>query len=130
MVLIASRPKAIISLAVDASATNIGGILQQIKDGSWQPLAFFSRKLSKPEEKYSPFDRELFAAYSPVKHFRFVLEGWCFHLLTDHKPLMAAIARISLPCSGEREKSSKHSFSTSDFDFFHILRYNHPSLTP
>ncbi|XP_060809959.1 uncharacterized protein K02A2.6-like [Amyelois transitella] len=33
-------------LVTDASDTAIGGVLQQLKDYDWQPLAFFSRKLS------------------------------------------------------------------------------------
>jgi hypothetical protein len=33
-------PGAVISLAADASDTHIGGVLQQLSSGSWQPLAF------------------------------------------------------------------------------------------
>jgi hypothetical protein len=68
-------PGAVISLATDASDTHIGGVLQQLSAGSWRPLAFFSRKLSPPESKYSTFDRELLAVFAAVRHFRFVLEG-------------------------------------------------------
>ncbi|GFN87946.1 Pol polyprotein [Plakobranchus ocellatus] len=57
---------------------------------SWVPLAFFSRKLSDAEKKYSAFDRELLASYSAVKHFRHFLEGRPFTLYTDHKPLTFA----------------------------------------
>jgi hypothetical protein len=79
-----------ISLAVDASATHVGAVLQQMDRGGWRPLAFFSRKLQKTEMKYSAFDRELLAAYLSVRHFRFMLEGRQFTLYTDHKPLVAA----------------------------------------
>jgi hypothetical protein len=41
-------PGAVISLAADASDTHIGGVLQQLSSGSWQPLAFFSRKFQVP----------------------------------------------------------------------------------
>jgi hypothetical protein len=60
--LVHPTPGAIVSLAVDASDTHVGGVLQQLNQGSWLPLAFFSRKLSSPELKYSTFDRELLAA--------------------------------------------------------------------
>ena len=50
-----------ISLAVDASATHAGDALQQFQRGSWRPLAFFSRKFSSTEHRYSTFDRELLA---------------------------------------------------------------------
>ena len=55
------------------------------------PLAFFSRKLSDAEKKYSAFDRELLASYSAVKHFRHFLEGRPFTLYTDHKSLTFAL---------------------------------------
>jgi hypothetical protein len=88
-------PGAVISLATDASDTHIGGVLQQLTGGSWRPLAFFSRKLSSPESKYSTFDRELLAVFAAVRHFRFVLEGRPFRILTDHLPLTLAMRRVS-----------------------------------
>ena len=38
-------PGAQISLAIDASDSHVGSILQQLLDGSWAPLAFFSKKI-------------------------------------------------------------------------------------
>jgi hypothetical protein len=68
-------PGAVLSLAVDASDTHVGGVLQQLQGRSWQPLAFFSKKLSPTQARYSTFDSELLAAFSAVRHFRFLLEG-------------------------------------------------------
>ena len=79
------------SLTVDASNTAIGAQLEQRKGRFWVPLAFFSRKLSDSERKYSVFDRELLASYSAIKHFRHFLEGRSFTLYTDHKPLTSAL---------------------------------------
>ncbi len=45
--------------------------------------------------KYSAFDRELLACYEAIQHFWHLLEGWTFHLLTDHKPLTFALSRLS-----------------------------------
>ena len=53
----------------------MGGVLQQQVRSSWQPLGFFSHKLSKTERNYSTFDRELLVAYMGIKHFRSRLEG-------------------------------------------------------
>ena len=64
-----------ISLAVDGSDSHVGAVLQQHVQGSWAPMAFFSRKLSAAKTKYSAFDRELLATYSAIRHFRFLLEG-------------------------------------------------------
>jgi len=93
-----------ISLATDASATHVGGVLQQREKGSWRPLSFFSKKLSPPELKYSAFDRELLAVYTAVKHFRFVLEGRKFAIFSDHKPLMSALHRSSPPLSARVQR--------------------------
>ena len=73
--LVHPAPDATISLAIDASGTHIGGVLQQLVGDNWQPLSFFSQKLSAAQQKYSAFDRELLAAYSAIFHFRFSLEG-------------------------------------------------------
>jgi hypothetical protein len=69
------RLHAVLSLATDASDTHVGGMLQQLTGGRWQPLAFYSKKLSGAGTRYSTFDRELLVTFSPVRHFRFLLEG-------------------------------------------------------
>ena len=88
-------PGASISLTVDASNSHVGGVLQQYQKGGWSLLAFFSKKLSPAQEKYSTFDRELLAAHSAIRHFRFLLEGRHFCLLTAsgcrHAPRFAAL---------------------------------------
>jgi hypothetical protein len=90
-------PEAEISLAADASDTHIGAVLQQKTAAGWRPLSFYSKKLSATEERYSAFDRELWAVFSGIRHFRYLLEGRQFHVLTDHKPLTTALHRISEP---------------------------------
>ena len=93
------EPNASMFLAVDASDSHVGAVIQQKISGSWSLLAFFSKKLSPYEAKYSAFDREFLAAYSSVHHFRFLLEGGEFTLFTNHKPLTHALFRSSLPWS-------------------------------
>ncbi|BHF68517.1 hypothetical protein SprV_0301155300 [Sparganum proliferum] len=80
-----------ISLMVDASNVAVGAVLQQSRPDSTVPLAFFSKKLSKAETRYSTFGRELLAAYLAVRHFRHLLESREFTIFTDHKPLTFAI---------------------------------------
>ena len=109
-------PRATLSLAVDASDSHVGGVLQQLEGRSWRPLAFFSHKLSPTEARYSTFDRELLAAFSAVRHFRFLLEGRQFRLLTDHKPLVAAMSRVTPPWSGRQQRQMAYlSEFTTDF---------------
>ncbi len=97
-------PSATLSLATDASDSHVGAVLQQRARGSWQPLAFFSHKLSPTETRYSTFDRELLAAYLAVRHFRFFLEGRFFTLFTDHKPLVTAISKAGTPFSSRQQR--------------------------
>ena len=84
---------------MDASDTHLGAVLQQLLDRSWAPLAFYSKKLSDAEKKYSAFNRELLAASSSLRHFRFMLEGRDFTIFMDHTPLTHALFRVSLPWS-------------------------------
>ena len=69
------RPSALISIAVDSSDSHVGAVLQQRIHNAWALLAFFTRKLSEAEKKYSAFDRELLAAYLFIRYFCFMLGG-------------------------------------------------------
>jgi len=93
-----------LSLVVDASATHVGAVLQQRAAGSTRPLSFFSRKLDAAQQKYSAFDRELLACYLSIRHFRWLLEGRVFHVLTDHKPLTFALHRQSDAWSARQQR--------------------------
>ncbi|XP_059814618.1 uncharacterized protein LOC132386387 [Hypanus sabinus] len=73
--LVHPRMDAPTALTVDASNRAVGGVLEQLIAGRWQPLAFFSKHLRPPELKYSAFDRELLALYLAIRHFRYFLEG-------------------------------------------------------
>ena len=81
------HPSAETSLVVDASDVAVGAVLQQKIGGEWKPYGFFSKKLKPAETRYSTFGRELLAIYLTIKHFRHLLEGRPFYVLTDHKPL-------------------------------------------
>lgn len=89
------HPHATTSITVDASGTAVGGQLEQRFGTKWRPIAFFSKKLSDAERKYSAFDRELLALYMAIKHFRHFLEGRPFTVFTDHKPLTTAIDSLT-----------------------------------
>lgn len=95
-------PSAPLTLNVDASNVALGAALNQLVDGHWQPLGFFSRKLTPTERKYSCYDRELLSAYSAVRHFRHMVEGRNFVILTDHKPLVHAFKQKLEKCSSRQ----------------------------
>ena len=113
-------PGAPISLAVDASDTHVGGVLQQCVQQSWSPLAFFSRKLSDTETRYSIFDCELLAAFFAIRHFRFLLEGRDFILFTDHKPLTHALFRTTPPWSARQQRQLSY-ISEFTGNIIHLL---------
>lgn len=51
-------------------------------------MAYFCKKIDKTQIKYRAYDRELLAIYMVVKHFRHVIDGCHFTILTEHKPLV------------------------------------------
>ena len=83
------------TLTVDASDIAMGGQIEQKLGDRFVPIAFFSKKLSPAEKKYSAFDRELLAIYSAIHHFTHYVEGRHFTIWTDHKPLMYAMASMA-----------------------------------
>lgn len=89
-----THPKPFVPTCImtDASDTAVGAVLQQLINGNWCPIAYFSKKLRPTETRYSTFDWELLAIYLAVKHFRHFVEGREFHIATDHKPLTFALA--------------------------------------
>jgi RNase H-like domain found in reverse transcriptase/Reverse transcriptase (RNA-dependent DNA polymerase) len=97
-------PEVPLALTTDALDSHIGGVLQQKVRGHWQPLGFFSRRLSATEANYSTFYRELLAAQAAINHFLPQVEGRQFQLLTDHKPLVAAMTRVAPPASGRQQR--------------------------
>ncbi|GBL91930.1 Transposon Tf2-6 polyprotein [Araneus ventricosus] len=96
---VSPSPDARLSLTCDASDRALGSVLSQEENVEWKPLAFFSRKLTPAEQRYSVYDRELLAVYASVRHFSYVLEGRNFTIYTDHKPLIYALTQKHEKCS-------------------------------
>ena len=47
------------SLICDASSYGVGASANQLDEGEWKPIAFFSKTLDAAQRKYSTFNREL-----------------------------------------------------------------------
>ncbi|KAL1446239.1 hypothetical protein WDU94_012386 [Cyamophila willieti] len=94
VVLAYPNPDLELSVMADASSMAIGGTINQEQDGITRPLAFFSRKLSPAEQKYSTYDRELLAIFATVQKFSYLLEGRKFTIYTDHRPLTYAFTKV------------------------------------
>ena len=70
--------------SIDASATQLGVVITQDK----RPLAFFSRKLTDTQKRYSVTNIELLAIFEALKEFKGMLWGQIIVVYTDHKNLM------------------------------------------
>jgi cleavage and polyadenylation specificity factor subunit 1 len=88
----------------------MGAVLQQRVYNTWQPLAFFSRKLNPAQQKCSAYDRELLAICEAVKHFRHILEARHFIIFPDQKS-------ITYTFQQKQDKYSPRQFSPLDFVF-------------
>ena len=93
----------IFHLVTDASNDAIGGALHQIINSEPVPVAFFSKKLSGTQKRYSTFDRELLAAYSATLYLKNFVESRNVTLFTDHKPLVSAF-HSSAPAKSDRQQ--------------------------
>ena len=72
----------------DASDSGIGGVLSQKNEQNReQPVAYFSRTLSKPERRYAVTSKEMLAVVESLKHVRFYVLGRRFLVRTDHSAL-------------------------------------------
>lgn len=112
-----------LAVVVDASQSAVGAVLQQYVNDAWQPLAFFSRKLTPTQQQYSAYDRELLAIYAAIKYFRTQLEARVFTIYTDHKPLTYAFRQNNNKCS-PRQFNQLEFISQFSTDIRHISGLN------
>ena len=80
----------------DTSSTQLGSVITQ----SNRPLAFFSRKLSDTQQKYSLTEIELLTIVETLKEFKGMLWGQQLVVYTDHQNLMRD-ALGKLQCIGK-----------------------------
>ena len=82
-----------LAITSDASKVAMGAVLEQRGPRGWEPLAFFSKKLSTTQQQWPPYDRELNAAHKSIRHFKHMVEGRPFTLYTDHQSLVPSMAK-------------------------------------
>ena len=91
------RPGAKLAITTDASNIAIGGVLEQEGPDGWEPLAFYSAKLTEKQQEWVPYDRELLAAFKGIRHFRSMVEGRPFTLYSDHQSLVPSVHKKTDP---------------------------------
>ncbi len=72
-----------LEIYMDASSTQLGAMITQEN----RPIAFFSRKLSETQQKYSVMEIELLAIAETLKDFKGMLWEQDIKVYTDHKNL-------------------------------------------
>ena len=82
-------------ITTDASDVGLGAVLEQMIEGVWRPVEFWSRKLKPAETRYSATDKEWLAVVEAVSsHWRHLLEGRNVIVRTDHRPLLAKLTSV------------------------------------
>jgi hypothetical protein len=75
----------------DASSMQLGAVITQDN----RPIASFSRKLSKTQQKRSVAEIELLAIVETLKEFKGMLWGQDIKVCTDHKNLTRDALRLT-----------------------------------
>jgi transposase InsO family protein len=92
-------PQKHIRIESDASNLGMAGILSQPDpNGTWRPVAFWSKKFSGAELRYATPDQELFAIVYSFKQWRHYLEGskYPVEVLSDHANLQTFMKQPKL----------------------------------
>jgi hypothetical protein len=74
-------------IETDASKRGVGGVLSQKVGKHFQPVAYFSKHLSRTESNYSTSEREMLGIVLSVEHFKEYVYGRDIKIITDHEPL-------------------------------------------
>ena len=75
-------------LYTDASAEAVGACLaQNDSDGKENPIAFFSKKLTPTQRRWSTIEREAYAVLEALRKFDTWVFGSKIEIISDHNPL-------------------------------------------
>ena len=101
-----------IKLQTDASVDGIGAVLLQITSNGDRPLAYMSKKLTKPQTKWPTIEQECYAIVEAVRKWDKYLRGQEFTLETDHEPLVnfANKEQLNKRCERWRLKLAEYRF--------------------
>lgn len=83
-------------LYTDASAIGYGAILIQKIDNGTKVVAYFSKRTTPTESRYSSYDLETLAIYNALKHFRVYLLGINFIIITDCNAIKSTMVKKDL----------------------------------
>ena len=118
-----------IQIHTDASGFTISGIISQLHDSHWHPIAFYSQKLSPAECNYDVPDCEMLAIVDSMQHWWHYLEGsrHPIQVLSDHKNLEAFMSTKVL---NYRQARWVELLASYDFILVHIPGTRNPADSP
>ncbi len=82
----------VFKIYTDTSNKQLGAVITQDN----RHIAFFSRKLSEVQQKYSVTEIELIAIVKTLKEIKGILQGQSIKVFTDHKNLMRDALGLTL----------------------------------
>lgn len=83
-------------LHTDASSIGYGGMLVQKHGTNNRVVAYFSRRTTEPESKYTSYELETLAVYNSLKVFRVYLLGISFKIVTDCNAIKSTMYKKDL----------------------------------
>uniref|UniRef100_A0AAZ1WWZ1 Reverse transcriptase/retrotransposon-derived protein RNase H-like domain-containing protein n=1 Tax=Oreochromis aureus TaxID=47969 RepID=A0AAZ1WWZ1_OREAU len=87
-------PTKSLKISTDASKDGLGAVLLQAEEGSWKPVAYASRSMSKSETRYAQTEKECLGLAYGLDIFHCYVYGLpTFTVETDHRPLVSNIKR-------------------------------------
>ncbi|GBG63007.1 hypothetical protein CBR_g34706 [Chara braunii] len=86
-VLMVPDPQKPFIVTTDASQYGIGAVLVQQDGKKLRPIEYMSKKMPSKKLTKSTYERELYALYKALVHWRHFLLGRFFYLRTDHQTL-------------------------------------------
>lgn len=70
-------------IETDSSDLAVGAVLAQVQNGERKPIAYYSKKLSSTQRRYSATERECLAVLLSIENFKHFIEGSQFIIQTD-----------------------------------------------
>ncbi|GBG86552.1 hypothetical protein CBR_g41615 [Chara braunii] len=86
-VLMVPDPQKPFIVTTDASQYDIGAVLAQQHEKNLRPIEYMSKKMPSKKLAKSTYERELYALYKALVHWRHFLLGRFFYFRTDHQSL-------------------------------------------
>ena len=79
-----------LALTCDASKVGVGAVLEELQNGHWVPIGFWSKMLSETQQRRLTFRRELYSIWQAIRHFIQEIDGRHITIWTDHRPILGA----------------------------------------